>query len=81
MVETFTAIKLIHITTVPISLVFFRGQVGYLKARGFQVYAISSPGELATQFAEQEDIPVYNVPMKRALSPFRDLISLFRLYQ
>ncbi len=44
-------VRLVHVTTVPESLTFFQGQVGYLKARGVDVWALSSPGELLDQFA------------------------------
>jgi hypothetical protein len=30
-------VRLVHVTTVPESLTFFQGQVGYLKSRGVDV--------------------------------------------
>ena len=46
-------ITLVHITTVPQSLAFVTGQVGYMKARGFEIVGLSSPGELL----EDEPLP------------------------
>ena len=44
---------LVHVTTVPETLNFFRGQIGYLKKQGFEVHAVSSPGELLAEVAGQ----------------------------
>lgn len=76
---TKTSIKLVHITTVPESLGFLRGQVGYMKARGFEIIGLSSPGEFLTRFAKREGIQVYDVEMPRRVTPVRDAISLLKL--
>jgi glycosyltransferase involved in cell wall biosynthesis len=74
-------IKLVYVTTVPITLVFFvHGQIDYLKRRGFEICAISSPGELAERFRENESIHFYPVPMVRGFAPIADLVALFRLW-
>jgi glycosyltransferase involved in cell wall biosynthesis len=73
--------KLLHITTVPDSLYFFTGQVGYMKAQGFEVQALSSPGELLAKFAQQERLTVHAVEMPRRITPIQDLHALFRLWQ
>lgn len=74
-------IKLLLITTVPETLGFFTGQVGYMKQRGFEIYALSSPGELLDQFSEREQVPVYAVTMPRRITPFGDLIAIFHLWR
>lgn len=74
--QTFT---LLHITTVPTSLGFLRGQIGYIKARGFDVHALSSPGAQLAVFGEAERVPVYAVEMLRRISPAHDLMALYRL--
>jgi hypothetical protein len=38
------ATKIVYLTTVPESLPFYDDQVQYMKARGFEIYAVSSPG-------------------------------------
>jgi glycosyltransferase involved in cell wall biosynthesis len=73
--------KLVHITTVPDSLGFFCGHIDYLKQQGFEVQAISSPGELAKEIGLREGIRVHGVPMSREISPRRDLIALWQLWR
>ena len=43
-------VVLVHITTVPETLGFL-GQIGAMRARGFEIHAVSSPGELLDEFA------------------------------
>ncbi len=75
-------LRLVHITTVPITLdIFFRGQIGYLKARGVHVSAITSPGDRVSQIARREAIPIHTVPMKRTINPLADVIALWRLWR
>lgn len=71
--------KLLHITTVPMSLTFLRGQVGFLKARGFSVEALSSPGEDLDEFGRREGVPVHAVPMVRRITPLRDLAAVIKI--
>ena len=72
-------LRLLHVVTVPVSLNFFRGQIGYLRAHGLDVQAASSPGEEAEFAREREGITVHEVPMNRGISPLADLVSLWRL--
>lgn len=71
--------NLVHITTVPESLGFFKGQTGYMKAKGFEVHALTSPSDLLDAFARSEDIPVHSVEMARRITPIRDLVAITRL--
>lgn len=70
---------ILHITTVPMSLTFLRGQVAYMKARGFSVHALSAPGEDLLQFGQEEGVPIHAVAMTRRVSPLRDCIALVRM--
>lgn len=72
--------RLVHVTTVPQSLWFFTGQIGYMKAHGFSVTCISSPGPKLHEFGELEGVPVCAVDMPRRISPLYDLRALFRLW-
>jgi glycosyltransferase involved in cell wall biosynthesis len=74
-----SGIKLVHVMTVPESLGFLTGQVGYLKARGFEISAISSPGEFLLRFADREHIDVHGVDMPRRITPLRDVVALARI--
>lgn len=72
---------LLHITTVPQSLAFVRGQVTYMTRRGFKVYALSSPGTALERFALNEPVHVQTVAMARAITPLRDAIAVIRIYR
>lgn len=72
-------IPLLHVTSVPITLGFLRGQVGFMKAAGFEVSVASSPGELLTDFAAREDVPSYPIEISRRISPMQDLKSIATL--
>ena len=70
---------LLHITTVPQTLLFLRGQIGYMKSRGFRVVAVSSPGEVLAEVGESEGIETVALDMPREITPLGDLRALFRL--
>jgi glycosyltransferase involved in cell wall biosynthesis len=70
------AIRVLHVTTVPVSLGFLRGQVGYMKRHGFEVHALSSAGEALKAFGDAEQVPVYAVEMPRRVTPLRDLAAV-----
>ena len=74
-------VRLVHMTTVPYALFYVSGQVGYMKRRGFDVQALSSPGGLLSRFAEQEAVQVKAVTMERRITPLRDLLALFRVWR
>lgn len=72
-------IRLVHVTTVPESFHFFMGQIGFMKARGVDVHALSSPDEaLLEAVGAREGIPVHPVEMPRRISPLRDLAAVWR---
>jgi len=73
--------RLLHVTTVPQTLAFLRGQVAYMKSRGFDVAAVSSPGPQLEAFGRSEGIDVHPVEMPRRITPFGDLGALFRLWR
>ena len=81
MTESPKTVKLLHITTVPMTLGFLSGQVGYMKARGFEINALSSPGELLEKFAQREQVPVHAVEMPRRITPLQDIVAILRLWQ
>ena len=71
---------LVHVTTIPLSLRFVAGQAAYMRTKGFESHAVSSPGTSLTQFATDESVAVHSVPMARRMTPFRDLVALFQLW-
>lgn len=72
---------LVHITTIPVSLSFLKGQVGHMQAKGLEVHAISSPGKLADEFAQREGVVMHPVEMQRRITPLLDLRALYRIRQ
>ena len=71
--------RLLHVTTVPMTLTFLRGQVGYMKSRGVEVHALSSPGGQLSAFAAAEGVAAHDVEMPRRITPARDLVALARI--
>lgn len=71
--------KSIRISTIPLSLdVLLQGQLRMLSEH-YEVVGVSSPGEELYKVAQREGIRTIAVPMERKISPFKDLVSLFRL--
>ncbi|MBP4141516.1 glycosyltransferase family 4 protein [Flavobacterium sp. P4023] len=66
------------ITTVSDSLPFFKGQIFVLK-EFFDIELVSSPGIFLEQMSASHDVKGNAIPMKREISLWNDLISLFRL--
>ncbi|MDE6301589.1 MAG: glycosyltransferase family 4 protein [Muribaculaceae bacterium] len=73
--------KIIRTSTVPGSLNnFCRGLLGDLqREEGYEVVAVSSPGDALDEVAEREGVKTYAVPMRRNISPLNDLKSLYHL--
>ncbi len=75
---------LMHVTTVPHTLMFLIGQIGFIRRAGFQVEAISSipPGDTKLAFVqEHESVPHTQVAMKRTLNPLHDLWATWNLFR
>lgn len=72
--------KLFRIATVPISLnILLKGQLRYLN-QYYEVTAVSGPGEELDEVKAREGVKTHEIIMEREISPFKDLISLIRLY-
>jgi glycosyltransferase involved in cell wall biosynthesis len=71
--------RLVHVTTVPQSLFFLRGQPRFLRGEGIETFAVSSPGPELAQFGEEEGVETHAVEMRRAISPLHDLGAVARL--
>jgi len=76
-----TKLKLIRITTVPISLEkALQGQLSFMN-RYYEVIGISSGKEHLGKIREKEGIRVYNVDMSRKITLIKDLKALIKLYR
>lgn len=74
--------KLIRITTAPISLnVLLPGQMRYMQENGFDVLMVSSDGPELKAVLEREGCRHTIVPMTRRMSPFQDIVCLWKLYR
>lgn len=71
--------RLLHITTIPMSLVFLRGQVAFMQERGLEIEVASSPGPELEAFGAEHGIRVTAVPMQRRISPRADMQALAQL--
>lgn len=80
-ISRMTPIKLVHVMTVPQSLYFLGGQIGYLQRRGFQIHAVASPAPHLAAFGKQEDVQVHALDMPRRITPIRDLLTLWKLWR
>lgn len=72
-----TRLRIVHTVTVPLSLIPYANQLKYMHRRGIEVHAISSPGEAWESVGHH--VRAHHVPMRRAISPARDLVALGRL--
>jgi glycosyltransferase involved in cell wall biosynthesis len=73
--------RLIHVTTVGMTLRFVAGQVRHMQRQGIEVHAMSAPGALLDEFHKSENVPIHAVEMTRKISPIRDLFSMFHIHQ
>ena len=71
--------KVLHLTTVPMTLMFLKGQAAFMRARGVELSAISSPGPELDAFGAEEGVAVYAAEMPRRISPARDLAAVLRI--
>jgi lipopolysaccharide/colanic/teichoic acid biosynthesis glycosyltransferase/glycosyltransferase involved in cell wall biosynthesis len=71
--------KLLLAVTAPVSWGFYKGLIGHLRRSGFDPILLSSPGASLQATAKREGVQYVAVPMEREITPFRDLVSLYRL--
>lgn len=73
--------KVIRTSTVPISLdSLLRGQLKFLNQH-YEVVAVSGEGERLRSVESREGVRVHPIEMQRQISPLKDLVSLWKLYQ
>lgn len=70
-----------HMTTIPFSFYFFKGQPEYMQQKGLDVHVLSSPGRLLWEFEQKEQVAAHAVPIYQKISPTRDLVSIFQVWQ
>ena len=74
--------SIVYIVTHPVSAqLLLKGQLRYLREKGWDVWVISSPGRELDRVAEREEVRTIGIQMDRAARPLRDLWALARLYR
>lgn len=69
--------KFFIVTTIPLSLNFFKGNLSFL-SKYYDMYAISSEKKALEDFCTKEGVRSFYIPMKRPISLFWDFICLFK---
>ena len=72
-------VRLLHVTTVPMSLMFLKGQLNFYMENGFEVHVISSPGEFLDEFCNEEGVVKHEIKMERDISIINDIKSLLKM--
>lgn len=73
-------LKLAHIVTSPVTAwSFLRGQLRFMKERGFDVTLISAPGWELDEIAKREEVQAIAMPMLREPAPVGDAVALVKL--
>jgi lipopolysaccharide/colanic/teichoic acid biosynthesis glycosyltransferase/glycosyltransferase involved in cell wall biosynthesis len=60
---------------------FLKGQLTYMRERGWEVIVIAAQGDELRILRNREKVDTLAIPVKREISPLRDLVSLVRLYR
>jgi len=72
--------KLIRITTVPLSLdKRLEGQLRFMSTH-FEVTAISSDQDYLEQIGKRENVSTFHLEMTRKITPIKDLVAVYKLY-
>ncbi|HEY3804356.1 MAG TPA: glycosyltransferase family 4 protein [Kofleriaceae bacterium] len=73
-------LKLVYLVTVPATAnVLLRGQLAYMRERGFDVTVVSAPGPELDTVARREGVRTVAVPMEREIAPRADAVALARV--
>jgi len=73
--------RIAHITTVDQSVRFLLlNQLLYLREQGYEIETVCANGQWVAA-VRSRGIPVHTITMKRAVTPFSDLVALVRLYR
>ena len=73
-------IRVVNIVTSSLTVRFLEGQPEYFKKKGLEVILMSSPGEELSK-AQYDGVQTVAVPMAREISPWSDLVSLWRTWR
>lgn len=76
-------IRVLHLINIDTGIrIHLLSQLLYLQEQGFDVAGACSPGEnIPADGVTEDGIPVKTINMTRQISPFKDLLALYHLYQ
>ncbi len=72
---------IVHVTTIPMTLRFLRGQTRHMRRHGFRVAYVASPDPVFATIAEEEGVDFLEVAMERRITPVRDIVAVSRLVE
>ena len=73
--------KLAYITTISTTQhAFLNGQNRYMRDQGFELHAMATPDEKWNPLIERDEVIPHPVSISREITPFRDLVTLWKLY-
>src|SRR5437667_1139559 len=81
MAETAARPRIVYILTSSLGIGFLRGQLAYLRAAGYDVTVVSSPGNELINARQLEGVQIVPIHIAREVSPLRDMISLWQLWR
>lgn len=74
--------RVLHVSNIYFTLPYFIGkQFLYFKSKGYEMHAICSKSEYLEGFAEEMKFLYKEIPITRKISPFRDIISIYKIYK
>ena len=73
--------SILHTSTVASTLFFLDGQTEFMRSRGLEIQALSSPDKVLEHLHEHQRIPVYGIEMPRRITPIQDVFALRRIYR
>jgi glycosyltransferase involved in cell wall biosynthesis len=73
--------KIIRTSTIPLSLdILLKGQLAFLK-QYYEIIAVSGEDNSLRNIENREKVRVFPIEMHRQIAPFKDIISLCKLYR
>lgn len=74
-------IRIVRVTTVPLSLdKLLNGQLNFVNNH-FEVIAVSSDEKYLKKIGKKEKVKVKNIEMSRKITPLKDIVSIFKMYK
>jgi len=73
--------RVLHLVSSPLSTLLMRGQLRYLSEKGFEVLLASAPGPQLQDVSKADQVQAIEVKIDREMSPFKDILALWRLFR